>query len=1068
MVCQVCLSTLKAGDLYCSSCGAVVPEHPAKPHLPERGRIAGERKYLTLLCADLQRSTDLISELDPEAAISRLEPALIAMRVAVRRNRGIVSKEGGDGLIALFGAPHADDNHAAMACQAAVELVRRVKLLNDPALQVRIGVHSGYVVAHVIEADFSSIYEAGGPAVHLVKRLESAAQAGQILVSESCQSLSAGLVTFNSLPPKRLEGFSAPVPCYELSEISGATRWHARSTKGLSSFVGRVEEMALLERATRDIGASGQIIALVGTAGIGKSRMAHEFVGTLRQKHWRVLQAEGNPLEQAVPYALLKKLLQSALQLGPIAPADPLDRQPSETPAHSDLWPAALASVLDQPIADRRWLGLEPLLRRRAITDAIRDAIEGAVSGPTILLLEDLHWIDSQSETAIEALMSLAASHPLLILLTWRTEDTPGWLARLDVRRIWLRSLDMAAANALLHDLLGTAPNLEALKVQILRHTGQIPLFIEEVARQLINRGVLNDDPGSFSARARWDALEIPPTVQGVIASRIDRLPKEDKALLQLASVAGPRVSPPLLAAVTGMASPQLQSRLWSLEILDFLIEARWLAVPEYEFAHDLIREVAYDSILRPQREELHRRILAALEASSAGREEEFAEALCHHAVKAQNWVKADQYGLIAAKKAFARSAFRDATGYFQIAMDAVDKQPASMAREQRAIDLRIEARLAFASLGNIEQWLGLCRDAEVRSEQIGDESRRLASIAIRAAALNFYGTPYEAITAGERAVALAEQLVDARWLGFTEYGLGQAYFVSGRYRDAELVLSRASARLASSPENVPPGTTASSLLVLCHMMKSVVCASIGEYDDSVQCSQQASDLAASSGRPYDLIAADYGRGIVRMIHGDLEAAESALDEASRLSRLNEVHLFLPLVLSALGNIYLQRGRAAEARDVLLEARAEAQSLGHETGILLASAYLASAYGQLGHISEGLEVARACQAGAKQKGYQPIEALALFAEAFNLSLQGASGAPEAIDRLEQTIELATTLGTRPLLGLAKGTLARLLVASGRKADAQTELVEAIELFAKSKMTIQLERAKATLSKFSGL
>jgi tetratricopeptide (TPR) repeat protein len=186
------------------------------------------------------------------------------------------------------------------------------------------------------------------------------------------------------------------------------------------------------------------------------------------------------------------------------------------------------------------------------------------------------------------------------------------------------------------------------------------------------------------------------------------------------------------------------------------------------------------------------------------------------------------------------------------------------------------------------------------------------------------------------------------------------------------------------------------------------------------------------------------------------------------LSRLNEVHLFLPLVLSALGNIYLQRGRAEKARDVLLEARAEAQSLGHETGILLASAYLASAHGQLGHISEGLEVARACQAGAKQKGYQPIEALALFAEAFNLSLQGASGAAEAIDKLEQTIEVATTLGTRPLLGLAKGTLARLFAASGREADAQTELVEAIELFAKSKMTIQLERAKATLSKFSNL
>ncbi|MGA2058547.1 MAG: adenylate/guanylate cyclase domain-containing protein, partial [Bradyrhizobium sp.] len=364
----------------------------------------------------------MISELDPEAAISRLEPALIAMRTAVRRNCGIVSKEGGDGLIALFGAPHADDNHAVMACHAAVELVRRVKLLNDPAIQVRVGVHSGYVVAHVIEADFSSIYEAGGPAVHLVKRIEGAAQAGQILVSESCQSLAAGLLTFNALPPRRLEGFSAPVPCYELLEISGLTRWRARSTKGLSGFVGRAEEMAQLQRAARDAGSSGQMIALVGTAGIGKSRMAHEFVGALRDKDWLVLEAEGNPLEQAVPFALLKKLLQRALQVGSVAPSGRSEFPEGVSPAHFELWPAALCSVLDQPVSDSRWNELEPLLRRRTIIAAVRHTIEQVITTrPTILLLEDLHWIDGQSETAVEALMSLAVRHPLLVLLTWRT-----------------------------------------------------------------------------------------------------------------------------------------------------------------------------------------------------------------------------------------------------------------------------------------------------------------------------------------------------------------------------------------------------------------------------------------------------------------------------------------------------------------------------------------------------------------------------------------------------------------------------------------------------------------------
>ena len=1068
MSCQVCLSTLKAGDLYCSSCGAVVPERPSRPQVAEaRGRIAGERKYLTVLCADLQRSTDLISELDPEAAISRLEPALIAMRTAVRRNRGIVSKEGGDGLIALFGAPHADDNHAVMACHAAAELVRRIKLLDDPALHVRVGVHSGYVVAHVIEADFSSIYEAGGPAVHLVKRLESAAQAGQILVSESCQSLSAGLVTFHALAPKRLEGFSAPVPCYELLEISGLTRWRARSTKGLSSFVGRAEEISMLERAARDVASSGQIFALVGTAGIGKSRVAHEFVSGLRQKGWQILEADGNPLEQAVPYALLKKLLQSALQAGEIAAADQPQLPEGADPAHADLWPAALCSVLDQPVQDARWNDLEPLLRRRVITDEVRIAIGTVISTrPTILLLEDLHWIDGQSETAIEALMSLASNYPLLVLLTWRTEDTPGWLARLDVRRIWLRSLDKTAANALLDDLFGRERNLDSLKAHVLRHTGQVPLFIEEVARQLIDRGILEADTRRFAAQAPWDALEIPPTVQGVIASRIDRLPKEDKALLQLAAVVGPRISPQLLTAVTGMPAAELQSRLWSLEILDFLIESQWLASPEYEFAHDLIREVAYDSILRPQREELHRRILTALEASSLGRELDIAEALCHHAIRAQDWVKADRYGQMAAKKALARSAFRDATGYFQAAMDAVDKQPDSTAREQRAIDLRIEARMAFSPFGKTAEWLELCRDAEARSGKIGDEPRRLASIAVRAAALNFYGTPYEAITLGEEAVALALRLKDANWLGFAEYGLGQAYFLAGRYGDAGRVLDQASARFASAPENAPPGTTGSSLLVLCHMMMAIIHASLGEFDRSQACAKQASHLAEASGLSYDIIAAAYGRGLSQMVLGNLEQAEAALDEASLLSRENEVRLFLPVVLCALGSLYLQSGRPEEAKTILLEAKHEAEALGHSSSVLLASTHLASAHAQLGEISRGLEMARACQAGAKQKGYQGIEALALFAEAAILTLQGASA--EAIAQLERTVEITTRLGTRPLLALAKGTLARLLAATGRKSEARDELGQAIELFAQSKMTIQLERAKAALSRFSNL
>jgi tetratricopeptide (TPR) repeat protein len=893
-----------------------------------------------------------------------------------------------------------------------------------------------------------------------VKRFESAAQAGQILASESCQSLATGIVTFKALPPKRMEGFPALVPCYEVVEISGLSRWRARSTAGLSSFVGRNEQISQLERAAQAVGTSGKIAAVVGTAGIGKSRVAHEFVATLRQRDWQVVEAECNPLEQSVPYALLKKLLQSALQAETLTLADHVGSSEDPTAAHAELWPAALNSVLDQPVGDPRWRGLEPLLRRRVIIDAVRNVLDRLVSSrPTVLLLEDLHWIDSQSETVIEALMSVATSRPLLVLLTWRTEYTPDWLEGLDVLRIWLRSLDAASANMLLDNLLGTAVDLDALKARILRHTGQIPLFIEEVARQLIGRRAAGD------AEASWDTLEIPPTVQGVIASRIDRLSKEDKALLQLASVLGPRISPHLLAAVTEMPIAQLQSRLWSLEILDFLEEVRSVPSVEYVFAHDLIREVAYESILRSQREVLHRRILTALETISTGREEDVAEALCHHAVKAQDWSKADRYGHLAARKAFARSAFRDATGYFQFAMDAVDKQSVSIPREQRAIDLRIEARLAFAALGDIERWFELCRDAEARSEKIRDEERRLASMAMRAAALNFYGTPYEAIAVAEEAVALANQINNTPWLCLVEYGIGQSYFLSGRYRDAERHLAKATALLTSAPENVPPGTTGSSLLVLCHMMSAIVHAWLGEFDQAERCSEEASILAETNDRPYDMIAADYARGVVQTIRGDLEEAEVCLDQALKVSRESEARLFRPLIMSALGSLYSQKGHAGRAIEILLQAKDEADRLGHETSKVAVAAYLGAAHGQLGDVQYGLSLLRACQASARQKGYAGIEALAASAEANILASQGGHMVEEAMGCLQRIIEFTAKLEALPLLGAARGVRARLLAASGRTDEAKEELAQAITLFDQSKMTVHLERARAELSNF---
>jgi ATP/maltotriose-dependent transcriptional regulator MalT len=249
-------------------------------------------------------------------------------------------------------------------------------------------------------------------------------------------------------------------------------------------------------------------------------------------------------------------------------------------------------------------------------------------------------------------------------------------------------------------------------------------------------------------------------------------------------------------------------------------------------------------------------------------------------------------------------------------------------------------------------------------------------------------------------------------------------------------------------------------------MMRALVHAWLGEFDHAERCCGQASELADENERPYDIVAAEYGRGLVQMMRGNLDSAEDTLSRALRLSRESEVRLFLPLLMFALGNLYTQQGHAARARDILLQAKDEAEALGHVTSIVVAPAYLGPAYNQLGDAQRGLALVRACQASAKQKGYGGIEALAVFAEASILASQGEPAAAEAIGSTHRAIEIATRLEARPLLGAARGVLAGLLAASGRTAEAQDELIQAIAIFDQSKMTVHLERAKAALSRFS--
>jgi class 3 adenylate cyclase/tetratricopeptide (TPR) repeat protein len=1063
LACPNCRKELPPDSAYCAYCGhqLLVRSDRATPTRP--GWPPSERKYLSILFVDLQQSTALTAVMDPEEALSRLEPAIDAMRTSVRLYGGIVSKELGDGLIALFGAPESDANHAVMACRAALELTRRVAQLNDPGLQVRVGVHSGDVVVRVVAGDYSQIYEATGPALALASRLESAADPGEVLASDACRRLAEGLVSFEEAGRRPLRGFPHPAPTFRVTGFTGLSRWRVRAARGLARFIGRSSELASLQSAAEATGrGAGRIVSILGEPGIGKSRIVHEFLARLGGADWQVIEVECSPTYDAFPYATLKNLLLSlarAFGYAEFRIADYLGNHRSEFP---ELWSSAIDAILDRPIADPGWLGLGPSLRERAIIDAFCGLVERvAKNRRTLLLIEDLHWIDSASNVAIEALTSLTARFALLVLITSREEAAAEWLSRPGVTRLRLRPLPPAAATAFSDALLGESATLSDLKRRILDHTGRVPLFIEEVARRLVDTGTLVGDWGGLVLAKPIERLGVPPTVQGVIAGRIDRLAGREKSLLQAAAAVGPRTEITLLRAVTEMPEESMQRAIAALAAAELLIE---ISPRTCGFPHDLVREVAYDSLLGPERERLHRRILVAIATASEGSTEEAAEILTHHALLARAWAEASNYAHLAAQKCMTRSALHDAARYFEAAIDALDRSPASRLREQRAIDLRLEARQVIPAIGRVERWFQLAGEAETRAAAVGDVGRRVAALVDRAGALNFYSVPLQAIPVNETATRQAEALGVPGWLSIAEYGLGQACLTAGRYREAEQVLARAGGRLTEPGLEIPVGTTRPRLQVLCHMMKSIAHVALGEIDAAETWQARASEIAAVTKRPYDVIAADYGRGMFHLACGRFAAAFTAFDEARTLGRRHDIKQFTPVVTCQLGNLFLQQDDTTTAYDTLVEAKREAEELGHILSVLRASIYLGLALARRGRVAEALRSIRTAREQAVRDGFAGLSAEALVCEATVLASAEPPDRRASNQCLEEAVSLATRLEATPQVAAARALLGSNLAHQGDASAAIAELQAAADLFATMKLTRQRDRVRASLEK----
>jgi class 3 adenylate cyclase/tetratricopeptide (TPR) repeat protein len=1050
------------------------PSHLAEKILTTKTALEGERKQVTVLFADLKASMELLADRDPEEARQLLDPVLERMMAAVHQYEGTVNQVMGDGIMALFGVPIAHEDHAVRACYAALAMQAALHLYGEEVrrthglpVDFRVGLNSGEVVVRAIDNDLHMDYSAIGQTVHLAARMEQLARPGSILLTPTTLRLVEGLVRVEALGPIPVKGLAEPVEVYAL--VGAGTlrrRLQAGAARGLTRFVGRETEIATLAQALARAGAGhGQVVATVGEAGVGKSRLVYECVHSHRTQGWMVLESASVSYGKATPYLPVLDLLKRYAHVE--------DRDDTRTirakvtgqvltldAALQETIPALLA-LLDVLLEDSPLRTLDPPQRRRRTLDGLKRVLlrESQVQ-PVLLVFEDLQWIDAETQALLDSLVESLPTARLLLLVNYRPEYQHGWGSKTYYTQLRLDPLPPASADEFLHALLGDDPSLIPLKQLLIARTEGNPFFLEESVRTLVETGVLVGEPGAYGLARPLEGLQVPATVHAMLAARIDRLPPEEKRLLQTAAVIGTDVPFALLQAIADLPETALHRGLAHLQAAEFLYETRPFPEPEYTFKHALTHEVAYNSLLLERRRGLHARIVDAIEQRYPDRLAEQVERLAHHAFRGEVWDKAIAYYRQAGAKAAARPAYREAVACFEQALVALRYLPDSRAVWEQAIDLRLDLRSPLARLGESGRVLDHLHEAETLAEALGDQSRLAYVSSYLADYLRLMGSYDRALAAGQRALALAAALEDISLQAMTQEHLGTIYYYLGNYRRATEVLRQSVGSLEGEPRREPFDVAGPDAVE--SRTRMVLClAEVGAFAEGLSIAAEGVRMAEAIEHPLSLARAYHSVGALHLHQGDVHQAIPALGRGLALCRAWNIWDWLLALASTSGYAYALCGRLADALPLLEQAVEPEAGVSRRHPYALAG--LSKAYLLGGRGEEAMPLARQALDLARDRKERGHEAWALHLLGEIHVHQEPSAVEPAEAHYQQALALADELGMRPLVAHCHHGLGKLYAKSGRRAEAYAELSAAIELYRAMEMTFWLPQAEAALA-----
>lgn len=786
LLCPSCKYSHQPDSTFCDECGHNLQEPEALPDFSEpqsytpkfladkiltsRSTIEGERKLVTVLFADVAGFTSMSEDLDPEEVHQIMDGCFQILMNEVHKYEGTVNQFTGDGVMALFGAPIAHEDHAQRACYAALSIQKAiseygVNLKNNRCIdfKMRIGLNSGPVIVGAIGDDLRMDYTAIGDTTNLAARMENSAEPGTVLVSNNTYKITGNFFEFEVLKKIKVKGKEAPQEAFKLirkSEVE--TRIAASVAKGLTRFVGRENTMnALIEAYNKTKSGSGQVIGMVGEAGVGKSRSLLEFRNQLTSGDYSFLEGRCLHYGSAMAYLPFLDILKSYFKITDDDLESLIKQKIEETILNLD--PNLKGSLnpfhdlLSLKVDDEKYLQVEPAERKIRIFESLRNLfVKESQNKTLIIVIEDLHWIDKISEEFITYFIEWIQNTKILLILLYRPEYTHQWGSKSLYTKVGLTQLGSESSSLLVQAILEEREIVPELRELILKRAGGNPLFVEELTYNLIENGSIEKKNHQYILTKKASDIQVPDTLQGIIASRIDRVEESLKRVMQMASVIGREFAFRILESIMGMRE-ELKSNLLNLQGLEFISEKQLFPELEYIFKHALTQEVAYNSLLQNRKKEIHEKVARSIEILYPDRIEEYYELLAYHYRRSDNAQKALDYLDKANQKAARLNAMQEALNYFNEAMELLDTLEETPENQKCRISLICNQVMVFVQLLKFQDYYDLLNQFQTIVVGLDDTELSARFYSALSASEYFLGHFEQTIKIGTKAIELSE-----------------------------------------------------------------------------------------------------------------------------------------------------------------------------------------------------------------------------------------------------------------------------------------------------------------------